>query len=181
MDSHHDQVMRARAQAAGAPARRYFAYSTILDDLAFQEWRAQHGYDFFTLPQGRLAVAVDVELVFDFPSRWWGGRVAGLRDRPGGLVHGRLFEIPGEDWPIVQHKEGAITGMCVERSVRLRLEGGSDETSGTEIEAWTFTTRPDRASQEGPISTRFLEALVRGAERASLPPDYVESLRRRTT
>ena len=36
MDAHYDQVMKARAAAAGAPTRLYFAYSTILDRAAFE-------------------------------------------------------------------------------------------------------------------------------------------------
>jgi hypothetical protein len=171
MDSHYDQVMKARNTADSATRKLYFAYSTILDRAAFEEWRAQHGYDFFELPEGRLAEALDVDLVYDFPSRWWGGRVAGLTDAPGRSVHGRLFEIGGKDWPIIQHKEGAVTGMCVERLVRVRVEG-------QEAQATAFVTSPRRASTEGPVSQRFIEALVRGAQSAGLPAEYIERLRR---
>lgn len=171
MDAHHDQVMKARKQLADAPPRRYFAYSTVLDRAAFEEWREQHEYGFFSLPEGVLAEALDVDLVYDFPSRWWGGRVAGLCDRPGGVVHGRLFEIAGADWPIIQHKEGAVTNMCVERDVRVRA-------GGVELVATAFTTRPERASLEGPVSARFVEALVRGARAAGLPASWVERLGR---
>lgn len=172
MDAHYDIVMKARAaaQAAGAPPRLYLAYSTVLDREAFETWREQHGYGFFSLPEGQLGEAQDVDLVYDFPSRWWGGRVAGLADVPGARVHGRVFEIAGPDWPIVQHKEGAITAMCVERPVRVRL-------GERIVEATAFTTRPERRSVEGPVSGRFVEALVRGARDAGLPADYVERLR----
>lgn len=172
MDSHFDQVMAARraAEAAGAPPRLYFAYSTVLDREAFDEWRKQHAYEFFQLPAGEVAEALDVTLVYDFPSRWWGGRVAGLADASGSSIFGRLFEVPGPDWPIVQHKEGAITGMCVERTVRVRA-------GGRELEAIAFTTRPERRSSDGPVSARFVDALVRGAESAGLPEDYVRRLR----
>lgn len=172
MDAHYDQVMKARGQADASATRLYFGYSTILDRAAFEEWRGQHGYDFFSLPEGRLGEALDVDLVYDFPSRWWGGRVAGLEDAPGRSVYGRLYEIGGKDWPIIQHKEGAVTGMCVERPVRVRLEGGQV------VEALAFTTSPRRASKEGPLSSRFLEALVRGAQAAGLPAAYIERLRR---
>lgn len=170
MDSHYDQVMKAR-DAAHGPARLYFAYSTILDRDAFLEWRHQHGYDFFDLPQGQVARAEDTALVYDFPSRWWGGRVAGLVDRPGSVVWGRVFEVPARDWPIIQHKEGAVTSMCVERPVRVQLEGAVQT-----VEATAFTTNPRRASTEGPVSQRFVDALMRGAEAAGLPEDYVRSL-----
>ena len=86
MDSHYDQVMKKRDEA-GTGIKRYFAYSTILDRTAFLEWRSQHGYDFFELPEGKLAEATDLALVFDFPSRFWGGRVAGLKDEAGSSVH----------------------------------------------------------------------------------------------
>jgi hypothetical protein len=170
MDAHYDQVMDARAHADGEPERLYFAYSTILDRAAFEEWRQQHGYDFFDLPSGEPAEALDIGLAYDFPSRWWGGRVAGLVDRPGASVHGLLFRIAGKDWPIIQHKEGFVTHMCVERPVRVR-------THGKEFEATAFATAPNRKSSDGPVSARFIEALVRGAESAKLPPAWVASLR----
>ena len=118
MDDHYNQVMKAR-EKAGTDSRLYFAYSTVLDPTAFATWKDQHGYDFFTLPEGKLGEAVDTALVFDFPSRFWGGRVAGLSAAPGSTVWGRVFEIAGKDWPIVAHKEGGVTGMAVEVPVKL--------------------------------------------------------------
>jgi hypothetical protein len=171
VDAHYDQVMAAREKLGGGPPRAYFAYSTVLDPAAFEEWRHQHGYDFFSLPAGLRAQALDLGLVYDFPSRWWGGRVAGLEDGRGGVVHGLLFEIAPKDWPIVQHKEGAITGMCVEREVRVRTPAG-------ERTATAFTTAPARRSLEGPVSPRFTEALVRGARAAGLPEEWIGALGR---
>lgn len=164
MDAHFDQVMRLRAELArrAAPPRRWFAYASVLDRQAFEAWRAEHGYAGFELPEGAVAEALDVDLAYDFPSRWWGGRVAGLVDRPGASVFGRLYTVAGADWPIVMHKEGAITGMCVERTVQV-LAGGE------RIEATAFATNPARASLDGPVSPRFVEALRRGARAAGLP------------
>ncbi len=170
MDAHYDMVMQAREQAS-AGKRLYFAYSTILDREAFLEWRGQHGYDFFDLPKGQLARGLDLKLVYDFPSRWWGGRVAGLADQQGGAVWGLLFEIDGKDWPVVQHKEGAVTGMCVERKVKV-------EAGGQTVEATAFTTHPQRASADGPVSPRFVEALARGAKSAGLPAEWVAAVER---
>lgn len=171
MDSHYDMVMKAREQAADTGTRLYFAYSTILDRAAFLEWREQHAYGFFDLPEGQLAEAQDLALVYDFPSRWWGGRVAGLEDAPGARVFGRLYEIANKDWPVIQHKEGFVTGMCVEREVRVKV---GDRV----VTATAFTTNPRRASQDGPVSPRFVEALVRGARSAGLPAGWVEQLAR---
>jgi gamma-glutamylcyclotransferase len=174
MDAHHDQVMRLREELASraAPPRQYFAYSTVLDRIAFEAWRTEHGYESFDLAEGVVAEALDVDLVYDFPSRWWGGRVAGLVDQPGASVFGRLFTVAGVDWPIVQHKEGGITGMSVERPVWV-LAGGE------RLQATAFSTNPERASSAGPVSQRFMEALVRGARAAGLPGPYVERLARR--
>ncbi len=169
MDSHYDQVMKKRAEGASAPSRWYFAYSTILDRAALEEWKEQHSYGFFQLPEGELAEAQGVKLVYDFPSRWWGGRVAGLADAQGETIWGRLFEIRGEDWAIVQHKEGAVTGMSVERTVKVKA-------GGREVEATAFTTNPRRASSDGPVSEQFIAALVRGAKAAGLPEAYVAKL-----
>jgi gamma-glutamylcyclotransferase len=168
MDSHYDQVMKAR-DAAGQGSRQYFAYSTILDRAAFLEWRSQHAYEFFDLPKGLLAEAQDVALAYDFPSRWWGGRVAGLVDAPGKSVFGRLFEISELDWPIIAHKEGGVTQMSVERAVKVKA-------AGKVIDAIAFATNPVRQSVDGPISPRFVEALVRGATAAELPPTWIAQL-----
>jgi cation transport regulator ChaC len=169
MDAHYDIVMKAREGAAQG-TRYYFGYSTILDRAAFEEWRGQHGYDFFELPQGRAGEAVDLGLIYDFPSRWWGGRVAGLVDAPGQSVHGLVFAINEKDWPIIQHKEGVVTGMCVERPVKVRV-------GGEMVDATAFTTNPQRASSDGPVSPRFVEALVRGAQAAGLPAAWIDSLK----
>lgn len=168
-DAHYDMVMKAREKADPSATRLYFAYSTILDRAAFEEWRGQHGYDFFDLPEGKLGEAQDLTLTYDFPSRWWGGRVAGLGDAKGERLFGRVYEIRGKDWPIIQHKEGAVTGMSVEREVRVMVDG-------QEVTAYAFTTNPVRKSSEGPVSPRFLEALVRGAKSAGLPAEYIERI-----
>ena len=60
MDAHYEQVMAERERLGDGPPRAYFAYSTVLDPAAFEEWRHQHGYDFFQLPQGTRAEAFRV-------------------------------------------------------------------------------------------------------------------------
>lgn len=168
MDAHYDQVMKARAEA-GTGTKRYFAYSTILDRQAWEEWRTQHGYADFQLPEGKVAEALDLTLVFDFPSRFWGGRVAGLKPAAGQSVWGRLFEVSEKDWPIIMHKEGAVTSMCLERPVKVRVDGEV-------VDAVAFFTNPLRANSDGPLSPRFVEALARGAASAGLPKEWVEKV-----
>jgi len=60
--------------------------------------------------------------------------------------------------------------MSVERPVKVRADG-------KQLTATAFTTHPARASQLGPVSASFIEALARGAESAGLPPEYIERIR----
>ena len=53
-----------------------------------------------------------------------------------------------------------------------------DGTPFPHSDAVAFTTRPERASLDGPVSARFVEALVRGARAAALPEVYVARLER---
>ena len=169
MDAHYGKVMQAREQIKDNGNRLYFAYSGVLDRQAFEVWAEEHSYQFFHLPEGEVAEAKGLDLIFDFPSRWWGGRVAGLTENEGASVWGRLFEIPAKDWPIVQHKEGVVTGMSIEVAIRVNV--GDKEFGAT-----AFVTSPNRRSLDGPVSERYLEALVRGASEAGLPQNYVASI-----
>lgn len=148
----------------------YFAYSGALDRQAFAAWAEEHGYQHFGLPEGSVAEAKGIDLIFDFPSRWWGGRVAGLIEKHDSSIFGRVFEIAAEDWPIIQHKEGVVTGMSVEKTLLVQFDD-------QEFEAITFVTAPNRRSLDGPVSERYLEALTRGARQSGLPESYIESLR----
>jgi hypothetical protein len=170
MDAHYHKVMKAREAITDSGLKLYFAYSGVLDREAFEQWRTEHSYGFFNLPEGQVASAKGWDLVFDFPSRWWGGRVAGLAPKAGSQVFGRLFEIPAVNWPVVQHKEGVITGMSVEKEVSVYV-------GDKEYKAIAFTTNPERSSLQGEVSPDFIEALIRGATQAGLPRDYVESLK----
>lgn len=169
MDAHYGKVMKAREDIKDSGNKLYFAYSGVLDQEAFNQWRIEHSYTFFELPKGKLAKAENQDLIFDFPSRWWGGRVAGLTDKAGSFVYGLLFEIPAVNWPVVQHKEGVITGMSIEKNITVTVDGKP-------IQAIAFTTSPSRASLEGPISEDYVEALVRGAKQSGLPEDYINTL-----
>ncbi|MEY4615585.1 MAG: hypothetical protein RJB66_545 [Pseudomonadota bacterium] len=172
MDAHYSKVMKAREDVTETGTKLYFAYSGVLDREAFEQWRMEHSYHFFNLPEGKVVAAENLDLIFDFPSRWWGGRVAGLCDKTGSSVYGLLFEIPAKEWPVVQHKEGVVTGMSIERKVTVHVDGQA-------IEATAFTTNPQRASLVGPISENYLEALERGARSAGLPEAYVVGLAER--
>lgn len=169
MDAHYNKVMKDRSAITDTSPRLYFAYSGVLDRQAFEIWREEHSYQFFHLPEGKVAEAKDFDLVFDFPSRWWGGRVAGLVEKNNSSVFGRLFEIPAMDWPVIQHKEGFVTGMAVEKTITVFAGEKS-------YEATAFVTSPHRASLEGPVSQRFVAALISGARQSGLPETYISSI-----
>lgn len=170
MDAHYHKVMKARDQIKDEGLKLYFAYSGVLDRKAFEEWKDEHSYQFFNLPEGVVACAKDFDLIFDFPSRWWGGRVAGLKATEGSSVYGRLYEIPAVNWPVVQHKEGVVTGMSIEIPIKVMADGKV-------FEATAFTTSPNRASLQGAVSPRYIEALIDGARQAGLPEEYIAALK----
>lgn len=167
MDGHYEMVQDRIAAAPKGGTRWYFGYSSVLDRAAFRTWQDEHGYGDYVLPEGERARAEGWGLVFDFASRWWGGRVAGLAPVAGEIAHGLLFEIRSEDWPIIQHKEGVITGVSVEVPVTVTRADGSS------VEATAFTTTPARASTSGPVSDRYKAAWEKGARAAGLPDDYI--------
>lgn len=170
MDAHYHIVMNARENIKDTENRYYFAYSSVLDRDAFLEWRNEHSYFFFDLPKGSVAKALDIDLVFNFNSRWWGGRVAGLEKKKNSCVYGVLFDIPAKDWPVVQHKEGFITGMCIELPISVEVDNQI-------INATAFSTSPERATSQGPISSEYIKTLIRGAQSCELPMEYIEKLR----
>lgn len=167
MDGHYDQVMDRIKTARTGEERWYFGYSSVLDREAFRVWQEEHGYGEFSLPAGEPGLAEGWALSFNFASRWWGGRVAGLEHAAGEIVHGLLYRIRSEDWPIIQHKEGVITGVSIEMPLTVT------RPDGARIEATAFTTNPTRVSTSGPVSERYKAAWEKGARGARLPEDYI--------
>ncbi len=153
--------------------RHYFCYSSSLDTAAFDEWKASHGYDNFSLPHGERAKAMGVAYTFDFPSNYWGGRVVSLTPLEGfeatGNVEGMLYTISPEAWPILQHKEGVVTGASVETTIKVLANNRI-------VEATAFVTNPSRCGHHGPVSARFLEVLARAYAKHGLTAGF-ESVR----
>jgi len=162
-----------QAQPAAAPFT-WFVYGSSLDRAAFAEWAGAHGY---AVPDFAAAVPARLEgfrLAFDVRSRHWGGAVASLVEAPGEWVEGLALPLPGEARGLVEHKEGAISGLYAAFPVALRpLPGGAP------IPAIAYRAAPDRrlAGEEPPASA-YLEELVRGARAAGLSPDWLQRLGR---
>src|SRR4051794_8365816 len=101
--------------------RFYFCYSSALDREALEIWKGQHGYQDLHLKSGELVEIRGFKLVFNFLSRFWGGRVAGLEEtgQAKNTVAGILFPIDESLWPAVEHKEGVMTGASVSMTVSV--------------------------------------------------------------
>jgi gamma-glutamylcyclotransferase len=110
------------------------------------------------------------ELAFDVESKFWGGRVANLREREGGAVHGVLFEIPQEAKEAVLRKEGVATGLSQEIEVTVEAQGKS-------VAANAFVARPERRTSPGAPSARLMSYLLEGAAERGLPGSWLEELR----
>ena len=150
---------------------RYFAYGSVLSRRHLAEWAGEHGVDPRLFAQGAPAVLKGYELVFDVESKFWGGRVANLREREGGAVHGVLFEIPEEAKEAVSRKEGVPTGLSEEREVSV-------EASGQPVAASAFVARAERRSLSGRPSARLMTYLVEGARERGLPQSWIDELSR---
>ncbi|MFN7133414.1 MAG: gamma-glutamylcyclotransferase family protein, partial [Myxococcales bacterium] len=89
----------------------YFAYGSSLDFDAFREWCTQHGYRLPELSASQPATLEGFALVFNVRSRFWGGGTASIERRDGASVHGIAIPLSAEARGLVQHKEGAASGL----------------------------------------------------------------------
>ena len=71
--------------------RLYFAYSVLLDPETFALRMKEGGHATFRLPEGKVGEAQDVDIVFNFHSSKWGGRIASLVAMPGHSVYGKVL------------------------------------------------------------------------------------------
>ncbi|MFL5346241.1 MAG: gamma-glutamylcyclotransferase [Hyalangium sp.] len=153
---------------SGTPPLPWFAFSlSLAPEVARERLR---NTPVLELPEGELAEALDVELVYDAPAPDWGGRVARLVDAPGRRVMGLLRRMPAQVWPLVARLESTLASAAEERPVRVRT------ATGAVLSARTFTPPAPRHAPPGPISVEFLVSHARAAERAALPATYVERL-----
>ncbi len=153
---------------SGTPPLPWFAYSLSLSPEVARE--RLRNTPVLELPDGELAEALDVELVYDAPAQDWGGRVARLVDAPGRRVMGLLRRMPAPVWPLVARLETALALAAEERPVRVRT------ATGAVLSARAFTPPAPKHAPQGPISVEFLVSHARAAERAALPATYVERL-----
>jgi len=161
-------VGKAHEAKAGSSSFHWFVYGSSLDRDAFARWAGEHGYrvpDFSTAIPARLD---GWRLAFDVMSRFWGGAVASLVEAPGRAVEGLALPLPAEARGLVDHKEGAISGLYEPFEARATPLAG-----GAPIDVLAYRAAPARRlPSEQPPSP----ALIKGARESGLGAHWVRSL-----
>jgi hypothetical protein len=168
-------VGMAHEAEAGAAEFNWFIYGSSLDRDAFADWAGQHGY---RLPDFSRAVPARLDgwrLSFDVMSNFWGGAVASLREAPDGHVEGIALPLPAEARGLVDHKEGAISGLYEPFEVKVSPLAGGEPVPALAYRA----AAARRLAQETTPSRRFVEVVLRGATAWGLDADYLDGLRGR--
>lgn len=151
----------------------WFVYGSSLDRGAFAEWAEGHGYAVPDLSRGKPARLHGWRLAFDVLSRHWGGAVASLAEAPGDWVEGLAVPMPGAARGLVDHKEGAVSGLFEPFPVTLR------EADGRELEALAYRAAPGRKlPADAPPSSGYLEVVRRGARACGLSAEWLARLDR---
>jgi hypothetical protein len=151
----------------------WFVYGSSLDRAAFAEWAEGHGYQVPDLARARPARLPGYRLAFDAVSRHWGGAVASLTEAPADWVEGLAVPMPGAARGLVDHKEGAVSGLYEPFEVTLRAGDGQ------EIPALAYrTAAARRLPAEAPPAAAWLEVVRRGARAAGLSEEWLARLER---
>jgi hypothetical protein len=159
-------------EAGGGTDFTWFVYGSSLDGASFAAWAQEHGYEAPDLARGRPARLEGFRLAFDVVSRAWGGAVASLVEAPGDFVEGLALPMAGAARGLVDHKEGAISGLYRPFDVAVVPRDG-----GPPIPAVAYRAAPGRRlPAEGTPAVAYLDALVRGARAAGLSDAWIERL-----
>ncbi len=164
--------IHGKAHEAGPSADFvWFVYGSSLDREAFAGWAWSHGYVLPDLSGARPARLHGYRLSFDVLSRHWGGAVASLSPAEEGWVEGLAAPMPGAARGLVDHKEGAVSGLFVPFDVTLR------DADGKELPALAYRTAPERRlPADAPPSPSYLDVVRRGARAAGLSPEWLARL-----
>ena len=165
-------VGKAHEAGAGAGPFRWFIYGSSLDAAAFAVWAEQHGY---RVPDFGAAVAAalpDHRLAFDVPSKFWGGPVATVTAAPGHAVEGIALPMPADARGLVDHKEGAISGLFEAFPAEVKPLAG-----GAALPVLVYrAARSRRLAAEAAPSPGFLDALIAGARAHHLSDGWIAGL-----
>jgi len=151
-----------------SPVRLYCAYTSLVDRPTFARLWEDCTASERPLPEGRRVDIVDMDVVFNCPSLAWGGRIAGLVPAPGKRVPALLYAVDAQDWHALELAEEFPDRVPITVKVDL---------GGAELRAQAFTTRLSHATTLLTVSQQALDTLIRGAETAGFPPEYIARLR----
>jgi hypothetical protein len=151
-----------------SPVRLYCAYTSLVDRPTFERLWEDCTASERPLPAGRRVDIVDMDLVFNCPSLAWGGRIAGLVPAEGKRVPALLYAVDAQDWHALELAEEFPDRVPI--TVKVDMDG-------VELRAQAFTTRISQSTSMAGVSAQGLAVLIRGAEAAGFPKEYVDRLR----
>jgi gamma-glutamylcyclotransferase len=155
-------------EAAAGTDFTWFVYGSSLDRVAFAEWARSHGYVVPDFSRARPARLPGWRLAFDVLSKFWGGAVASLAEAEGQFVEGLAVPMAGAARGLVEHKEGAVSGLYLPFEVMLEPTAG-----GPAIPAVAFRAAAGRRlPAEAPPAPAYLAAMVNGARQAGLGAEW---------
>jgi hypothetical protein len=162
---------RAHEAPAGADFT-WFVYGSSLDRAAFADWARAHGYVVPDFSRSRPARLLGWRLAFDVVSKHWGGAVASLVEAPGQFVEGLAVPMAGAARGLVEHKEGAVSGLYTAVEVALQ-----PVEAGPPIPAVAFRAAPGRRlPSEAPPAPAYVTVLLKGAREAGLSAEWMGRL-----
>ncbi len=147
----------------------WFVYGSSLDREAFAAWAAEHGYALPSFAGARRALLVGYRLAFDVVSRAWGGAVASLAPSPGDFVEWLAVTMPGASRALVDHKEGAASGLYEAIEVELTPADGGPSVSAVAYRG----ARSRRLATDAAPSPAYLGVLLRGARSSGLSDAWI--------
>jgi gamma-glutamylcyclotransferase len=165
-------VGKAHEAGAGDAPFVWFVYGSSLDRAAFAEWAKEHGY---VVPDFAAAVPARLDghrLAFDVISRFWGGFVGEPVPEAGASIEGIALALPRTARGLVDHKEGAISGLFEPFEAEITpIQGGAP------LLASVYRAVPSRrVPGPHPPAPRWLDTVIAGAKAFGLTPRWLAEL-----
>ena len=152
-----------------SPVRLYCAYTSLVDRPTFARLWEDCTQSERPLPTGRKVEIVDHDIVFNCPSLAWGGRIAGIVPSKGKRTPALLYAVDAQDWHALELAEEYPDRVPI--TVKVDMDG-------VELRAQAFTTRISQSTSMLGVSPQAMAILLRGAEAAGFPTEYLERLRK---
>jgi gamma-glutamylcyclotransferase len=165
-------IVGAAHEQAAPEGFTWFIYSSSLSRRAFAEWAERHHYEVPDFSRAVPARLSEHRLVFDVQSGFWGGAVASVEPAAGHSVEGIALPLPGAARTLVDHKEGALSGLYEPFAAKVLPLAG-----GPAMDSLVFRASPNRRlPAEAPPSPSFVAALREGAKDFGLSATYQAEL-----